>query len=240
MGRASFSSRSRRLSRNCTTPWYSGAFQRASRFALEIGKASAFPVILKPARSKILVGNELRTPAVVLLHDEIERREQLQRWLPHTPVLQQQYVFGRGIGIEFLYRHGRKVWHFAHERVREFPLSGGASSYRRSIQPPEHLLADAQKLLDHLSWHGVAVVEFKVDEHGRHWLMEINPRLWGSLALAIDAGVDFPLGLLGLARGEAPLPLSLPMCSISTREICERTCSGSRQICGRTATIGIC
>ena len=36
--------------------------------------------------------------------------------------------------------------------------------------------------------------------------MEINPRLWGSLALSIDAGVNFPLGLLRLARGEQPLP----------------------------------
>jgi protein-tyrosine-phosphatase len=36
--------------------------------------------------------------------------------------------------------------------------------------------------------------------------MEINPRLWGSLALSIDAGVDFPLGLLQVARGEQPAP----------------------------------
>ena len=36
-------------------------------------------------------------------------------------------------------------------------------------------------------------------------LMEINPRLWGSLPLTIAAGVDIPLGLLALARGE-PLP----------------------------------
>jgi len=31
--------------------------------------------------------------------------------------------------------------------------------------------------------------------------MEINPRLWGSLALSIDAGVDFPAGLLQIACG---------------------------------------
>src|ERR1041385_5571981 len=34
--------------------------------------------------------------------------------------------------------------------------------------------------------------------------MEISPTFWDSLALSIDAGVDFPLGLLHIARGEHP------------------------------------
>jgi len=49
------------------------------------------------------------------------------------------------------------------------------------------------------------MVEFRAQVDGRFYLKEINPRLWGSLALAIDAGVDFPLGLLGIAKGE-PVP----------------------------------
>jgi protein-tyrosine-phosphatase len=36
--------------------------------------------------------------------------------------------------------------------------------------------------------------------------MGINPRLWGSLPLAIAAGVNFPLGLLRLAACESPGP----------------------------------
>ena len=168
----------------------------------DLGQAGEFPLALKPVRSKIVVEGEMRTLAVVIVKNESERREQLRGWLPFTPLLQQQYVFGRGIGAEFLFDHGRKVWRFAHERLHEFPLSGGASSYRRSIEPPARLWADAEKLLVALRWHGVAMVEFKLDGNGQHWLMEINPRLWGSLALAIDAGVDFPLGLLRLARGE--------------------------------------
>jgi protein-tyrosine-phosphatase len=37
-------------------------------------------------------------------------------------------------------------------------------------------------------------------------LMEVNPRLWGSLALPIDCGVDFPRGLAALATGMPLLP----------------------------------
>src|SRR5262249_49191106 len=51
------------------------------------------------------------------------------------------------------------------------------------------------------------MVEFKYDPAtGRSWLMEINPRLWGSVALAIDAGVDFPYGLFCVATDADPGP----------------------------------
>jgi len=172
----------------------------------EIGEVQQFPVVLKPTHSKVMVNGALRTLAVAVVKNESERQEQLRKWLPVTPVQQQEYIHGRGVGVEFLFNRGRKIWHFAHERVHEYPLTGGASSYRRSINPPIRMLQDAEKLLSALKWHGVAMVEFKIDAKGQHWLMEINPRLWGSLALSIDAGVDFPLGLLQVARGDEPAP----------------------------------
>ncbi|HET9283379.1 MAG TPA: ATP-grasp domain-containing protein [Candidatus Angelobacter sp.] len=172
----------------------------------EIGQSTQFPLVLKPTHSKIMVAGELRTLAAIVVKNETQRQEQLRRWLPYTPVLQQQYVQGRGVGAEFLFDRGKKIWHFVHERVHEYPLSGGASSYRRSIRPPDVLLRDAEKLLTSLNWHGVAMVEFKMNAGGQYWLMEINPRLWGSLALSVDAGVNFPLGLLQLAHGQQPQP----------------------------------
>ena len=36
--------------------------------------------------------------------------------------------------------------------------------------------------------------------------MEINPRLWGSVALAINTGVDFPYGLYSVATAADPGP----------------------------------
>ena len=63
-------------------------------------------------------------------------------------------------------------------------------------------------LLRHFEWQGVAMVEYKVDAHtGDAYLMEINGRLWGSLQLAIDAGVDFPVLLLACAVGDVVTPV---------------------------------
>ena len=63
----------------------------------------------------------------------------------------------------------------------------------------------AERLLRSLGWQGVAMVEFKRDSRdGSLRLMEINGRFWGSLQLAIDAGVDFPAILVDLVGGKRP------------------------------------
>jgi predicted ATP-grasp superfamily ATP-dependent carboligase len=62
-------------------------------------------------------------------------------------------------------------------------------------------------LLRSIGWQGVAMVEFKIDHRDRQpKLMEINGRFWGSLQLATDAGINFPLMLYRLATGESVAP----------------------------------
>jgi predicted ATP-grasp superfamily ATP-dependent carboligase len=52
------------------------------------------------------------------------------------------------------------------------------------------------------------MVEFKQDDRdGSLRLMEINARFWGSLQLAIDAGVNFPAILLDVARKREITPV---------------------------------
>jgi predicted ATP-grasp superfamily ATP-dependent carboligase len=58
----------------------------------------------------------------------------------------------------------------------------------------------AERLFSKIGWHGVAMVEFKrCQDTGIPYLMEVNGRFWGSLQLAIDAGIDFPYLLCQLA-----------------------------------------
>ena len=91
------------------------------------------------------------------------------------------------------YQNGNPVAAFSHKRIREKPPSGGVSVFRESAPLDPLALEFSEKLLDVLNWNGIAMVEFKIDERdNRPKLMEINGRFWGSLQLAIDAGVDFP------------------------------------------------
>ena len=48
-----------------------------------------------------------------------------------------------------------------------------------------------QQLLDSIGYQGVAMVEFRRGSDGQDYFLEINGRLWGSLPLALHAGVDF-------------------------------------------------
>jgi len=95
---------------------------------------------------------------------------------------------------------GRLRAAFAHRRIREKPPSGGVSVLSESVGLDPQLLEYAERMLEALKWHGVAMVEFKRDARdGVSKLLEINGRFWGSLQLAVDSGVDFPYLLYRLA-----------------------------------------
>jgi len=175
----------------------------------DAAEADSLPRVLKPICSVLERGHDLTEVFPTLVHDAEQRKEALARLLRHCPVLEQELVPGIGIGVECLYARGKLLWHFAHERLHEGTGGGlgSGSFYRKSVAAPPELLQAAKALLDELGWHGIAMVEFKYDpESGRYWLMEINPRLWGSVALAIDAGVDFPYGLFCIATDGDPGP----------------------------------
>jgi predicted ATP-grasp superfamily ATP-dependent carboligase len=107
------------------------------------------------------------------------------------PLIQQR-VTGEGWGVSCLYWNGERIASFTHRRLREKTLTGGTSTLRVSAHDPA-MEQSAHRILDHLRWHGLAMVEFKrSSETGEHWFVEINPRLWGSIPLPIACGVDFP------------------------------------------------
>lgn len=125
------------------------------------------------------------------------------------PLLQQRIV-GPGFGVFATYQDGACRRIMAHRRVREFPVSGGESTCCELVGD-ERLLAAGRAMLDALAWHGVAMVEFKRHEaDGRDYLMEVNPKLWGSLDLALAAGAAFPLDLVRMASGERLPELPAP------------------------------
>lgn len=104
----------------------------------------------------------------------------------------QEYIPGTGYGVSLLMNHGDLRAIFSHKRLREYPISGGPSTLRESVRHPE-MESIAIKLMKHFNWHGLAMVEFKLDErNNKPYVLEVNPRFWGSINQAIASGVDFP------------------------------------------------
>lgn len=167
-----------------------------------------YPVVVKPHRSRIQVNGRWRSTFVTYAENETELQAVLAaKDSAEYPILLQQRIVGPGIGVFMCYQRGKLVGQFSHRRLREKPPSGGVSVLCESVAVPPDALRYAQGLLDALRWEGVAMVEFKMDSADRTLkLMEINGRFWGSLQLAIDAGVDFP-GLLIRTLDDDPMPL---------------------------------
>lgn len=172
--------------------------------------ADRYPLVVKPARS-VVTGTEGRRKVTVQYANDREELAEILRVLGKDagPFLLQARITGPGVGIFLLRWNGRIVASFAHRRIREKPPSGGVSVCCESIAPPPELVTQSIRLLEALDWEGVAMVEYKRDQRtGRHYLMEINPRFWGSLQLAVDSGVNFPWYLYQAIEGADVAPIT--------------------------------
>ncbi len=119
----------------------------------------------------------------------------------HVPIVQECIPDGTEYGFFALFDHGDPVVTFQHQRIRSYTYSGGASVFRRAVSLPR-LHEQGVRLLSALDWHGPAMVEFRHDPRDDQFkLLEVNPRFWGSLQLAVHAGVDFPYRYYQLANG---------------------------------------
>jgi predicted ATP-grasp superfamily ATP-dependent carboligase len=168
-----------------------------------------YPAVFKPARSRNWNGKQWVSSGTGYAADAETLFGRLQQLNPAVfPVLIQERIVGPGIGV-FVCCDGDDVLAtFAHRRIREKPPSGGVSVLCESALADPIAKKHAIALLKAMGWRGVAMVEFKQNSaDGSLRLMEINGRFWGSLQLAIDAGVDFPALAVDVALGRKRAPL---------------------------------
>lgn len=169
-----------------------------------------YPVVVKPPRSRVHTPEGWVSCEVGFADSPDALRRQLAARPAHEfPLMVQERLGGPGLGVFACYDQGRLVALFSHRRLRERPPWGGVSVLSESVLPDPVAGPAARRLLDAIGWQGVAMVEFKRDHRdGVPKLMEINGRFWGSLQLAVDSGVDFPVLLLAAARGLNPDPVT--------------------------------
>jgi predicted ATP-grasp superfamily ATP-dependent carboligase len=121
--------------------------------------------------------------------------------------LVQEFVQGDEYGVEMVCDNGAPLATFVHKRIRSLSPRGGAAVVKETAEESKEVAlmrTYAYSLASSLHWHGPVMVEFKINKKtGEVLLMEINGRWWGSLPLAVKAGVDFPMIAYRLARGEA-------------------------------------
>lgn len=95
---------------------------------------------------------------------------------------------------------GGPVARFQQRARRTWPPDAGMSSLAVSVAPDEQLIARAAALLGAVGFGGLAHLQF-VESDGRHALIDVNPRFYGSLPLALASGVNLPLAWHRMLEG---------------------------------------
>jgi predicted ATP-grasp superfamily ATP-dependent carboligase len=156
------------------------------------------PSVLKPVETLVSTERGMEKVGALYVQTIGELRKHLEKY-PEGEFLLQEHIEGTGVGVSVLFDDGRVLAHASHKRLLEKPPSGGVSVLSESIKTNQNLLGNIKLLLSSIHFRGVAMVEFKQTPSGEFILMEINPRFWGSLQLAIDAQVNFPCLLVETA-----------------------------------------
>lgn len=137
-----------------------------------------------------------------------ESRRELARLLGRAALLggswaAQEHVDGPTCLVGGLFHEGRALRLYAAEKLEQHPPRTGPAIRLRSSSHAA-LLALGCRVLEELRWSGLASADFILRRDGTPVLLEVNPRPWGSIAGAADAGVDLFTPLAALLAGEAP------------------------------------
>ena len=158
------------------------------------------PCVVKPARP----GSALQTTRV------IETREQLDallRELPEgEPLLVQERARGPLTGLAVVVdRDGRLVAQFQQVAKRTWPPEAGGSTLAVSVEPDAALAARTAAMLAEGGYWGFAQCQYLETASGPA-LIDVNTRFYGSLPLALAAGVNLPAIWHAVTLGREPGP----------------------------------
>ncbi|MEM4553495.1 MAG: hypothetical protein QXI86_04590 [Ignisphaera sp.] len=119
--------------------------------------------------------------------------------LSRSPVVVQEYIEGIARGYYALAFNGVPIIEFTHQRVVEYTPIGGASLAAQGIVKDPRLIELGRKIVDRLRWSGVLMVETRyTDEFGDYYIIELNPKFWGSINLSESLGYRFSALLVAL------------------------------------------
>jgi len=117
----------------------------------------------------------------------------------------QEHVAGPTYLVGGLFARGRPLRLYAAEKLEQYPPRIGGAIRLRSVDDPA-LVEAGLRAIARLGWTGFASADLMRRADGAYVVLEINPRLWGSVAGATTAGVELFAPFAELVAGGAPAP----------------------------------
>lgn len=162
-----------------------------------------FPAVVKPVRSELAGPDGLQRFEVVRAADRAELAEALDV-LPGRAALVQPYVTGPIRTVNGVCWNGEVVAAVHKLAERTWPADCGVVSYARTVPVEPDVDRAARTLLADIGWSGLFNLQM-IESGGKHHVIDLNPRIYHSLALAVGAGANLPAIWVALLLGR-PLP----------------------------------
>jgi predicted ATP-grasp superfamily ATP-dependent carboligase len=163
-----------------------------------------FPTIVKPLRSWIQnPDGTVSDGSASYVCNKREAEEALEA-LPGGEGLVQPYTPGQLTSVSGVCWGGELVCALHQVSPRIWPVPMGVSSYAETVPPDARLERGVGRLLRAIGWSGLFQAQFILTPCGERYLIDLNPRIYGSLALAIAAGLNLPAIWVDLLLGRRP------------------------------------
>ena len=147
-----------------------------------------YPLVVKPRTGCAAVGFHIaeNEEDVITYFDKAQ--------VKYGPMLIQEFIPQNGLQYKaelYIDRNGELKGACVFAKVRWYPIEGGSSTLNETVNRPD-IIADCKVLLKDINWRGYADIDLIEDTRdGKIKIMEINPRITGSVKICFESGVNF-------------------------------------------------
>lgn len=147
-----------------------------------------YPLVIKPRTGCGAVGFHIS-------ENEIDAKEYLGKAeIKYGPCLIQEFIPQNDLQYKcevYIDRTGEMKGACVFAKDRWYPINGGSSCLNETVNRPD-IIKDCEALLKAINWKGYADIDLIQDPRdGKAKIMEINPRITGSVKICFEAGVNF-------------------------------------------------
>lgn len=146
----------------------------------EINKDNFKPFIIKPT-----IGSGSRGIVKFLNFEYFLQNKNKIKLININNYVLQEYIDNSKVEGAFAYFENGKIINFySHKRIRTYPKSGGVTVLSEATYNSE-LKKITEIVCNKIKWNGLIMIEFIYDKENKsYYLIEINPRIWGSIILS--------------------------------------------------------
>lgn len=167
-------------------------------------KSFQFPIVVKPRTGCGAIGfhiakddNDLER--YYLLAEKKYGKCLIQEYIPQTDLQYKAELY--------IDRAGDLKSAIVFAKVRWYPVDGGSSTLNKTVKRPD-IIENCRKLLKAIGWHGYADIDLIQDPRDNTAkIIEINPRITGSVKICFKAGVNFAQQIIEDLQGRPVTPM---------------------------------